>query len=358
MLQIGFNSIHNNPESDLQHGTTRTPQFISCFGSCVTQPLKGTCPDIPMRTGLHAEKPCNCSEESPILNCGHDLREGGLYRDYFQSPPHHSTSYYRPVACISFNDLTYLSTSSTYNLQLTIVTKGKTINKMNDWVFSSSAAGTAIPSSRCCLSIHGDAVEGLFNPLNKYKLMDFYTDFDMMHPVKIKSNDAIRVDLNTSRVVNSILFNLQVSIYIGLVIIDEERFQQSWTSNSTTILKRIIIDESMCLRTAGASTVIAVIQLTHDSFFYNRVTLLERELFSYIDVIIIIIESDDFETSSPCINKIIPNISQPSFVVPVVYINNEEHDSNATVITINRANKVMDITTMTVDIATFNDGLT
>ena len=140
------------------------------------------------------------------------------------------------------------------------------------------------------------------------------------------------------------------------MIIDEERFQQSWTSNSITILKRIIIDESMCLRTAGASTVIAVIQLTHDSFFYNSVTLLERELVSYIDVIIIIIESDDFETSSPCI---IPNTSQPSFVVPVVYINNEEeHDSDATVITINRANKVMDITTITVDIATLNDGLT
>jgi hypothetical protein len=105
--------------------------------------------------------------------------------------------------------------------------------------------------------------------------------------------------------------------------------------------------------------VIAVIQLTHDSFFYNSVTLLERELFSYIDVIIIIIESDDFETRIPCINKIIPNTSQPSFVVPVVYINNEEeHDSDATVITINRANKVMDITTMTVDIATLNDGLT
>ena len=120
----------------------------------------------------------------------------------------------------------------------------------------------------------------------------------------------------------------------------------------------------MCQRTAGASTVIAVIQLTHDSFFYNSVTLLERELVSYIDVIIIIIESDDFEASSPYNNKIIPtngidNTSQPSFVVPVVYINNEEeHNSDATVIAINRANKVMDITTMTVDIATLNDGLT
>ena len=42
-----------------------------------------------------------------------------------------------------------------------------------------------------------------------------------------------------------------------------------------------------------------------------------------------------------------------------MYINNEEeHDSDATVITINRANKVMDITTITVDIATLNDGLT
>jgi hypothetical protein len=188
--------------------------------------------------------------------------------------------------------------------------------------------------------------------------MDFYTDFDMINPVKIKSNDAIRVNLNTIRVVNSLLFNL------GLVVINEERFQQSWKSNSTIILKRIIIDESMCLRTAGASTVIAVIQLTHDSFFYNSVALLERELVSYIDVIIIIIESDDFEASSPYNNKIIPtngidNTSQPSFVVPVVYINNEEeHNSDATVIAINRANKVMDITTMTVDIATSNDGLT
>jgi len=101
--------------------------------------------------------------------------------------------------------------------------------------------------------------------------------------------------------------------------------------------------------------------LTHDSFFYNSVTLLERELISYIDVIIIIIiESDDFEASSPYNNKIIPtngidNTSQPSFVVPLVYINNEEeHNSDATVIAINRANKVMDITTMTVDIATSN----
>ena len=105
-----------------------------------------------------------------------------------------------PSLGISFNDLIYLSASSTYNLQLTIVTKGKTINKMNDWVFSSSAAGTAIPSSRCSLSIHGDAVEGLFNPLKKCKLMDFYTDFDVMYPVKIKSNDAIRINLNTNRV--------------------------------------------------------------------------------------------------------------------------------------------------------------
>ena len=109
---------------------------------------------------------------------------------------------------------------------------------------------------------------------------------------------------------------------------------------------------------------IAVIQLTHDSFFYNSVTLLERELVSYIDVIIIIIESDDFERSCPCNYKIIPtngidNTSQRSFVIPVVYINNEEeYDSDATVITINRANKVMDITAMTVDIATLNDGLT
>jgi hypothetical protein len=150
---------------------------------------------------------------------------------------------------------------------------------------------------------------------------------------------------------------------MGLVIINEERFQQSWTSNSTTILKRMIIDESMCLRTAGASTVIAVIQLfTHDSFFYNSVTLLESELVSYIDVIIIIIENDDFERSSPCDNIIIPtnsidNTSQPSFVVPVIYINNEEEEqdySDATVIKINRANKVMDITTMTVDITTLN----
>ena len=240
-------------------------------------------------------------------------KHGDSCDSYFQSPPYHSTSYYRLVACISFNDLTYLSTSSTYNLQLTILTKGKTINEMNNWMFSSSAADTLIPSLRCSLLIHGDAVEGLFNPLNKYKLMDFYTDFDMINPVKIKSNDAIRVNLNTIRVVNSLLFNL------GLVVINEERFQQSWKSNSTIILKRIIIDESMCLRTAGASTVIAVIQLTHDSFFYNSVTLLERELVSYIDVIIIIIESDDFEASSPYNNKIIPtngidNTSQPSFV--------------------------------------------
>jgi len=171
---------------------------------------------------------------------------------------------------------------------------------MNNWMFSSSAANTLIPSLRCSLSIHGDAVEGLFNPLNNYKLMDFYTDFDMINPVKIKSNDAIRVNLNTIRVVNSLLFNL------GLVVINEERFQQSWKSNSTIILKRIIIDESMCLRTAGASTVIAVIQLTHDSFFYNSVALLERELVSYIDVIIIIIESDDFEASSLYNYKIVP----------------------------------------------------
>ena len=87
---------------------------------------------------------------------------------------------------------------------------------MNNWMFSSSAADTLIPSLRCSLSIHGDAVDGLFNPFNKYKFMDFYTDFDMINPVKIKSNDAIRVNLNTIRVVNSLLFNL------GLVVIKEE----------------------------------------------------------------------------------------------------------------------------------------
>ena len=73
------------------------------------------------------------------------------------------------------------------------------------------------------------------------------------------------------------------------------------------------------------------------------------------------LEKGDFSLNSilKTHNKIIPNTSQPSFVVPVVYINNEEeHDSDATVITINRANKVMDITTITVDIATLNDGLT
>jgi len=86
---------------------------------------------------------------------------------------------------------------------------------MNNWMFSSSAADTLIPSLRS-LSIHGYTVDGLFNPFNKYKFMDFYTDFDMINPVKIKSNDAIRVNLNTIRVVNALLFNL------GLVVINEE----------------------------------------------------------------------------------------------------------------------------------------
>jgi len=343
----------------------------------MTQPLKGTCPDIPMRTGLHAEMPCNCSEESPILNCGHNLREGGLYRDYFQSPSHHSEAYYRPVACISFNDFTNLTTSISYRFQLTIVTKVKTIHKLTNWVLSSATSNTLIPSLRFCLTIHGDVLEGVFYPLIKYKLMNFQSDFDVTQPIKSNSNDKKTVGLDKKQVANSLIFNTHVSIFVGLVIINEERFQRSW-GNNTAILKRLIIDESMCLRTAGASTVITMIQLSQDSFIYNRTFILVRELVSYIDIILI--GKDNFNKSLPCSNmnidtdymtiqkdthhintvynesvftKNMTNIIPTSMIfVPIVYINDgDEHDSIATVISINRINKVLDISTMKVGIS-------
>ena len=44
-------------------------KLVMCSGQCVTVGFGTTCPPIELRTGLHAELPCTCSNNFAMLNC-------------------------------------------------------------------------------------------------------------------------------------------------------------------------------------------------------------------------------------------------------------------------------------------------
>jgi hypothetical protein len=113
----------------------------------------------------------------------------------------------------------------------------------------------------------------------------------------------------------------------------------------------MIIDESMCLRTAGASTVIAMIQLTHDSFLSrDLLSLLGKGIVSYIDAIVIhdayeIITCDRVEVEQVINNSAADDlIPSRHVIVPVFYVSDKDRDS--TVILIDRR---MDNISFTID---------
>ena len=46
-------------------------QFVFCTGTCATEPVTGACiKGIEFRTGVQHDKPCECDEAYPLINCG------------------------------------------------------------------------------------------------------------------------------------------------------------------------------------------------------------------------------------------------------------------------------------------------
>ena len=46
-------------------------QFILCAGTCASESVTGACiRGVELRTGVHHDKPCECDDEYPLINCG------------------------------------------------------------------------------------------------------------------------------------------------------------------------------------------------------------------------------------------------------------------------------------------------
>ena len=53
-------------------------QFVLCTGTCATEPVTGACiKGIELRTGIQHDKPCECDDSYPLINCGSDVSPKG-----------------------------------------------------------------------------------------------------------------------------------------------------------------------------------------------------------------------------------------------------------------------------------------
>jgi hypothetical protein len=69
-LHLGYNSVQ----------VTGRSEIVLCGGNCATKELRLTCPPVPMRCGTQAQYPCNCSDNSVLLNCGANSSTLKIYR--------------------------------------------------------------------------------------------------------------------------------------------------------------------------------------------------------------------------------------------------------------------------------------
>jgi len=94
-LAHGYNSVVILGESSL----------VVCRGSCVTKTLKDACPhnDIELRSGYGASRTCNCSDDAVMLNCGADNKVSGSFRK--RATPS-TDSLPPPITCIGRNPKT------------------------------------------------------------------------------------------------------------------------------------------------------------------------------------------------------------------------------------------------------------
>ena len=53
-------------------------QFVLCTGTCATEPVTGACiKGVELRTGVQHDKPCECDDAYPLINCGSDVSPKG-----------------------------------------------------------------------------------------------------------------------------------------------------------------------------------------------------------------------------------------------------------------------------------------
>ena len=82
VLNEGYYSKYNNIGIKLSRKNRtklRNDQFVICGGNCATQELSTTCPLLELRMGYQANQLCQCSNKSPILNCGKYLNVGEMF---------------------------------------------------------------------------------------------------------------------------------------------------------------------------------------------------------------------------------------------------------------------------------------
>jgi hypothetical protein len=70
VIEKGYDSIQifNSHER-------RVHELVYCSGKCATQPVKGACPPLDLRTGWNATKKCDCNDLYPILNCNNKITD-------------------------------------------------------------------------------------------------------------------------------------------------------------------------------------------------------------------------------------------------------------------------------------------
>lgn len=70
VIEKGYDSIQifNSRER-------RVHELVYCSGNCSSQPVRGACPPIQLRTGWNATKKCDCNDLYPVVNCNNKITD-------------------------------------------------------------------------------------------------------------------------------------------------------------------------------------------------------------------------------------------------------------------------------------------
>ena len=69
-IKMGYDSLQIVHKHNPQNFIT---EIAFCTGGCYSKPVGSACPPIELKTGINADKKCNCNSKIPILNCGNDI---------------------------------------------------------------------------------------------------------------------------------------------------------------------------------------------------------------------------------------------------------------------------------------------
>lgn len=318
-------------------------------------------------------KSCNCSEKSPMLNCGLHLDKGHMFASQYSpvytkiSLNHHHTNIqrYRPILCISRNQSKLINIKNNYTISIGLSNKfpnksikmSRYINQMvrNDLKLTDILILIDINTTNDFHKFHLSTAVLLDERINNvsYTIIKFDND-NRFNDIIVNATNTFNqfidlVDLNSS--VNTILLEYQTSIQsqttinIGIIVFNPN----SLTLKNMTImddhlfimkeLTREIQDKSICLYEINVNFIILVILDTYKAIIYNSFLY---NLHTYINMAVFI--SNDYlnEVHDNCIYNSYNNttINQQYDNIPPILLLSNYSNTNYNIISMFRNNDI------------------